>query len=305
MHEVPERKPHGPGERRDPLEGFPEPPPRFRKPTSSRRGFRGPMSVPFRWIDEPGRSGIEPGATVLSSFPSAGLAATVAAHYVIRVLNLPRIGTLDSPDSPPIAVVQNGEVQPPIRIYGRADLAVVVSEFPPTVAATGSIAAAILDGAEGHKARALICLEGVVPHPLEEEEEPAGAERPEETVWAVVARREPVMMKFLEAGKLRLLEDGVIGGVSGALLVRAIHRGIPVSTLLVSARDTVGYPDHRAGAALIETLDRLLPELKIDTGPLRSQAEMIERVLRAAMKSRAAHVAAGEKPAEGPPTMYQ
>ncbi len=261
------------------------------------------MSVPFRWVDEPAAKGLAPGAAVLSSFPSAGLAATVAAHYVIRALGLPRIGTLDSPDSPPIAVVQNGEVQPPIRIYGRPDLAVVVSEFPPTIAATSSIAAAILDGAEAHKARTVICLEGVVPHPVDDES--AETERPEETVWAVVARRNPSAVKFLESARLRFLEDGVIGGVSGALLVSGLRREVPVSTLLVSARDTVGYPDHRAGAALIETLDRLLPELKIDTGPLRSQAEMIERVLRAAMKQRPAAPGAGEKPGEGAPTMYQ
>ncbi len=261
------------------------------------------MSVPFRWVDEPEAKGLAAGAAVLSSFPSAGLAATVAAHYVIRALGLRRIGTLDSPDSPPIAVVQNGEVQPPIRIYGRPDLAVVVSEFPPTIAATASIAQAILDGAEAHKARAVICLEGVVPHPLNDETE--ATERPEETVWAVVARREPAALQLLQNAHLRFLEDGVIGGVSGALLVGGIRRSVPVSTLLVSARDTVGYPDHRAGAALIETLDRLLPELKIDTGPLRSQAEMIERVLRAAMKQRPVVPGAAEKPAEGSPTMYQ
>lgn len=260
------------------------------------------MTATFRWVDEPGARGLEPGAVVLSSFPSAGFAATVAAHYVLRVLNLPRIGVLESADSPPIAVVQNGEVQPPIRVYGRPDLAVVVSEFPPTIAATGPIAQAILEGAEQHKARAVICLEGVVPHPESEggEEE----ERPEETVWAVVARRDPSALRFLEPGKVRFLEDGVIGGVSGAMLVGGLRRPLPVTTLLVSARDTVGYPDHRAGAAIIETLDRLLPELKIDTGPLRSQAEMIERVLRAAMKGRAA-AAPTEKGAEGAPTMYQ
>jgi predicted ATP-grasp superfamily ATP-dependent carboligase len=56
--------------------------------------------------------------------------------------------------------------------------------------------------------------------------------------------------------------------------------------LLVSARTTEGFPDHRAGAALIETLDRLFPELTIDTGPLRTQAELIEKALRAQMLSR-------------------
>ena len=88
------------------------------------------------------------------------------------------------------------------------------------------------------------------------------------------------------------------------MLVAGLHRPIPVSTLLVSARDTAGYPDHRAGAAIIEALDRLLPEMTIDTGPLRTQAEMIERILRAAMKSRTPP-AGPDRGAEATPTMYQ
>lgn len=236
----------------------------------------------FRWTDEPSVAGIQPGATVLSSFPSAGLAATVAAHYIIRTLNLPRIGIMDASESLPIAVVQSGEVQPPMRIYGRSDLAVVISEFPPTVSAVAPIASAILDGAESRKARGVVCLEGVVPTPASDTE----SDGPEETVWGVVARRDPATVRWLEGAKVRFLEDGVIGGVSGAMLIGGLRRSVPISVLLVSARESVGYPDHRAGAAVIEALDRLLPELKIDTGPLRGQAEMIEKLLRSTIKSR-------------------
>ena len=109
----------------------------------------------------------------------------------------------------------------------------------------------------------------------------------EEAVWAAISRPEPKILELLKGAKVRLLDDAVIGGVSGALLVEALRRGMPVSVLLVSAGlAPEGFPDHRAGATLIETLDRLLPELQIDTGPLRTQAEMIERALRAAIKGR-------------------
>jgi predicted ATP-grasp superfamily ATP-dependent carboligase len=253
----------------------------------------------YQWTDEPNVAGIRPGATVLSSFPSAGLAATVAAHYIIRTLNLPRIGIMDASESLPIAVVQSGEVQPPMRVYGRPDLAVVVSEFPPAVSAVAPIAAAILDGAEARQARGVVCLEGVVPTPASAAE----SDGPEESVWGVVARREPATVRWLDGAKVRFLEDGVIGGVSGAMLISGLRRTLPISVLLVSARESVGYPDHRAGAAVIEALDRLLPELKIDTGPLRVQAEEIEKLLRSTMKPR------GPSPGPEAPTretaMYQ
>jgi predicted ATP-grasp superfamily ATP-dependent carboligase len=253
------------------------------------------------WIDE-GAPILEPGAIVLSSFPSAGLAATVAAHYIVQTLNLPRIGLVDSPDGSSIAIVQSGRVQPAVRIHGRKDLAVVLSELPVSPSAGPEIARMILAGAQARKARLVIGLEGVFPHPSGD-----GASEPtEQFIWAALSRPDETVVAQLRSAKARLLEDGVIGGVSGALLVEGIRRTLPVSVLLVSARQSEeGFPDHRAGAALIETLDRLLPDLKIDTGPLRTQAETIERTLRAALKVRSRKSAdASEVPGPTEPTIY-
>jgi predicted ATP-grasp superfamily ATP-dependent carboligase len=246
----------------------------------------------YTWTEESASAPtLRPDAVVLSSFPSAGLATTVAGHYIIRALKLPRVGRFESPDLAPVAVVQSGEVHPTIRVYGRPDLGLVLSEFPPTPTQANAIARTILDGAQGRRARMVLCLEGIVPRPGDEPEETTEAAGDSGQVWAVCSRSDPELRKSLESAGARMLEDGVIGGVSGALLVQGLGRQLPVVTLLVTARVAEGLPDHRAGAALIETLDRLLPELKIDTQPLRLQAEQIEKALRAALKS---HAASGE-----------
>lgn len=242
------------------------------------------MSAAYQWSDDGATSVVTPGATILSSFPTAGLAATIAAHYVISTLKLPRVGILESADSPPVAIVQSGDVQPPVRVHGRADLGVVLSEFPPLISSISPLAAGILEGAERRRAKALICLEGVVPHPVEEQgEEPPSAEP---SVWYIASHADASFRQSIEKAGARPLADGVIGGVSGALLVGSLRRQLPVVVLLVRAQESIGFPDNRAGAALIETLDRILPQLKIDTGPLRTQAEMIERALRQVMKGR-------------------
>jgi predicted ATP-grasp superfamily ATP-dependent carboligase len=183
-------------------------------------------------------------------------------------------------------------------VYGRPDLGLVLSEFPPTPAQANGIARTILDGAQSRRARMILCLEGIVPHP--EDDNPVGKDPPVDgsQVWAAYSGADAALRKSFEAAGARSLEDGVIGGVSGALLVQGIGRDLPVVTLLVSARVEEGLPDHRAGAALIETLDRLLPELKIDTQPLRQQAEQIEKALRAALK---AHAAGSEENVPGTP----
>lgn len=277
--------------------------------------------VDFTWRDEaPAERNFGPNSVVLSAFPSAGLATIVAAHYVIRALKLPRIGRFDSPDIAPIAIVQGGEVSPMVRAYGRPDLALVVSEFPPTPSQANALAKTILDSAEHHRARLIIGLEGVVPNPEGDEE---GAEADEtsnaavapgerdsppdasdEQVWVAYSRHDPAVLKAFGPTKVRPLEDGVIGGVSGALLAQGIGRNVPVAVLLVSARAAGGLPDHRAGAALIETLDRLLPEVQIDTRPLRAQAQQIEKALRAAMRNRAQATAAPPEDAAKGPGMY-
>jgi uncharacterized protein len=244
----------------------------------------------FVWHDEaaPGQ-GPGHGAVLVSSFPSAGLAATVASHYIIRSLKLARVGRFESPDLAPIAIVQGGEVNPTIRVYGRPGLGVVLSEFPPLPSQLTPIARTILDTAERLQARLLVCLEGVVPHPeLDGAEGSVSVADPNvpENVWVAFSHREPGVLSAFARTQARSLEEGVIGGVSGALLVQGLGRKVPVAVVLVSTRAAEGIPDHRAGAVLIETLDRLLPELKIDTGPLRKQAAEIERMLRAAMKTR-------------------
>jgi len=259
------------------------------------------MPTAFQWVDDPKGSPLAPGAVLVTSFPSAGLAATVAAHYIVRALNLPRVGQLESPDTAPIAVIQSGHVNPAVRIYARPDFGLVVSEFPPTLSSAAPIAEAILTAAEAHRARLIVCLEGVVPHPVEEGGETDG----KESVWFAVSKEDPATLAAFTAAGARRLEDGVIGGVSGALLVGGLRRTVPVATVLVSSTVPEGFPDHRAGAALIELLDRFLPEIHIDTKPLRTQAEIIERALRAAMRTQPRapppNAEAGQ-PAEG---MYQ
>ncbi|MGA8541972.1 MAG: PAC2 family protein [Thermoplasmata archaeon] len=263
----------------------------------------------FTWREEgPPEQVFGAGSVVISAFPSAGLATIVAAHYIVRVLQLPRIARFESPDLAPIAVVQGGVANPTIRVYGRSDLALVLSEFPPTPSQANAIANTILDTAERHQARAVICLEGVVPHPEGADGEAEETEAPpDEQVWVAFARTDPVFAKTFTAARARALEEGVIGGVSGALLVQGAGRKVPVAVLLVSARVAEGLPDHRAGAALIEALDRILPELKIDTGPLRAQAEQIEKALRAVMKSHTTASGNANAPPEEPasPEMYR
>ncbi|MGC2288320.1 MAG: PAC2 family protein [Thermoplasmata archaeon] len=237
------------------------------------------------WRPESGAVMPDPGAILLSCFPSAGLAPTVAGHYILQALKLPRIGTLASEDFPPLAVVQGGRVNPPVRAYANKELILVLSEFPLLPGLMNPLAAALIGMSTQLKAGRILGLEGIVPHPSDADAADTESKTPDEMVWYAGSGSSPHLPEEYKAAGVRTMGDGVIGGVSGALLVEGLTAHIPVSVLLVSATDA-GYPDHRAAAKIIEVIDQVLPHVKIDTKPLRTQAEMIERALRAAVKSR-------------------
>jgi uncharacterized protein len=239
--------------------------------------------MPVEWRPEVSATMPDPGAAVLSCFPSAGLAPTVAGHYILQVLKLPRIGTMTSEEFPPLAVIQSGRANPPVRAYGNKEFVLVLSELPLLPTLITPLAIAILGMATQLKAGRILGLEGVVPHPFEASEDPSKS--PDEMVWYAGSGSSETLPSEIKNAGVRSMSDGVIGGVSGALLIEGLSAKIPVGTLLVSATDA-GYPDHRAAAKLIEVIDQLLPHVKIDTKPLRTQAELIERALRAAVKSR-------------------
>src|SRR2546428_13290907 len=73
-------------------------------------------------------------------------------------------------------------------------------------------------------------------------------------------------------------EEGVITGVAGVLLNEGRKRDFDVVTLLSEAHPD--YPDARAAARVIETIDKLLLHTELDARPLYEEAERIENQLK-------------------------
>ena len=68
--------------------------------------------------------------TLLVGFPSNGLVGTFTISYLIDNLGMKEIGELDHPDLPPMLFVENGEILPPIRIYKKNNIFVIISVLP-------------------------------------------------------------------------------------------------------------------------------------------------------------------------------
>ncbi|HEV8049846.1 MAG TPA: PAC2 family protein, partial [Thermoplasmata archaeon] len=98
--------------------------------------------------------------------------------------------------------------------------------------------------------------------------------------------------------------NGVVTGFAGGLLLSAIERQVPVLCLVAQAHKD--YPDARAAAKVIETINPLVPMLVLDTKPLREKAQEIEGEVRHTLAQQQQSMAK-MRPAEpsGPGEMYR
>ena len=73
---------------------------------------------------------ISPENILLIGFPSNGLVGTFTISYLINNLGMKQIGEIDHPDLPPTLFVEDGEILPPIRIYKKNNIFVIISDLP-------------------------------------------------------------------------------------------------------------------------------------------------------------------------------
>ncbi len=238
------------------------------------------------------------GATVIDGFPSVGLVSSIVANYLINALNLVQIGIMDSVYFPTVALVREGQPMNPVRIYagpkveGHDQVVVFISEFQPPANLIKSIAATVLDWAQDARCNLLVCPEGLIVDSQGIEDEDHQLD-----VYGIGSTEKS--MSMLRENRVNIFEEGVITGVAGVLLNEGRKRDFDVITLLSEAHPD--YPDARAAARVIETIDKLMLHTELDARPLYEEAERIELQL----KSIHHQTEAAKKPA-GPvrPSMY-
>lgn len=238
------------------------------------------------------------GATVIDGFPSVGLVSSIVANYLINALGLTQIGIMDSTYFPTVALVRDGQPMNPVRIYagskveGRDQVVVFISEFQPPPNLIKAIAATVLDWTQDARCNLLVCPEGLIVDSEGMEDEDRQVE-----VYGIGSTDKA--MDMLRTHRVTIFEEGVITGVAGVLLNEGRKRDFDVITLLSEAHPD--YPDARAAARVIETIDKLLLHTELDAKPLYEEAERIEMQLKSIH-----HQADAAKKPTGPvrPSMY-
>ena len=201
---------------------------------------------------------------LIEGFPGFGLVGTIASEFLLEHLKFEQIGKIIFDEMPATIAIHDGKVVEPLGIfYNKKYNLVLLHAITASSGMEWKLSEMVVDLAKQLNAKEIICLEGV------------GSS--EETTTSRVffySNNEKNKNKFKKI-KVEPLKEGIIIGVTGAVLLRA--ENIPVSCIF--AETHTNLPDSKAAAKVIEVLDKYLG-LRVDYKPLIAQAEKFENKLK-------------------------
>lgn len=198
------------------------------------------------------------GASVLIGFPGSGLVGTIALQYIVDQLEFEQIGTMTSKFFPPLAMMNKGVINDPVRIYIKNDIAVIVADIPIHPMICYETSRDIIDWLAQFKPKEVVTIAGIITN------------EPEKRVFGVATTTD-ALMRIQEY--TLILPIGSISGIASSILTECKARGILGYGLL---GETVNAPDPRSSAATIDVLNKLY-NLGLDVQPLIEQALEIEQ----------------------------
>jgi uncharacterized protein len=197
-------------------------------------------------------------ASVLIGFPGSGLVGTIALQYMVDQLEFEQIGTMTSKFFPPLAMMNKGVINDPVRIYIKNDIAAIVADIPIHPMICYETSRDIIDWLAQFKPKEVVTIAGIITN------------EPEKRVFGVATTTD-ALARIQEHALI--LPIGSISGIASSILTECKARGIPGYGLL---GETVNAPDPRSSAATIEVLNKMY-NLGLDVKPLIDQAVEIEQ----------------------------
>ncbi len=205
--------------------------------------------------------------TIIEGFPGFGFVSTIVTEFLVKHLDAKPIGYLWSEKLQPMVAIHDEKIINPLEIfYDKTHNIVILQAITPITGLEWNISDTLVELAKKLKAKELIGLEGVANPP----KTPIA-----NTTQAFYYCNRDARKKIFEKIKLKSFGDGVVTGVTGALLLKA--RDLPTSFIFVQAKSKL--PDSKAAAKIIEILNKYL-NLKLDYQPLLNQAREFETKLK-------------------------
>jgi uncharacterized protein len=208
---------------------------------------------------------------LIVGMPDTGLTGMIAVSHIIRSMNLPEIGHVESDILPPVMVIHQGNPKVPIRIFGDEKLVALTSETPVNIAAIAPLSRSLVRWAISKKVDILFSVSGVATQNRLEVETPQ--------VFGISTSKRGLDM--LKSAGISMLEEGFMVGPHALILRECLTKGL--TNIVLLAQSHYQYPDPGAAASAVNALNTLLG-LKVDVGQLLEEAEEIRVKTRELMQ---------------------
>ena len=196
--------------------------------------------------------------TIIEGFPGFGFVGTISVEFLIEHLDAKKIGKITCNDVMPIAAVHNSKLIEPFSIYySKKKNLVLLHAITNVQGLEWQLSEKVIELYKKLKAKKIISLEGIGSTSVVEPKAFYYTNRPGK-----------------EKVQAETLKEGIIMGVSGALLLKA---EVPLSCFFAETHSSL--PDSRAAAKIIQVLDSYLG-LNVDYKPLLKKAAEFEEKLK-------------------------
>jgi uncharacterized protein len=197
---------------------------------------------------------------IVEGFPGIGLVGNIASQHLIDELDMEYIGSMESKYFPPIAVLFNGIINMPVRIYQSKEynIITVISDIPIHPTISYEVSKVLMDWAQSINVKEIVSIAGIAT--MSSEEKVFGA-----------ATNDDILNRIKD--HVEIFQVGTISGISGSVMTECFMRDVPAMSLLGETNSP--NPDPRAAASVIKVLN-IIYDLPIDTDNLMEQAEQIE-----------------------------
>lgn len=198
---------------------------------------------------------------IIEGFPGFGFVSTIATEFLIEHLGAKLIGRVESNQIMPMVAMHNSKIVEPLGIFYDSKSNIMIFHAITNVGGLEwELADKLAQLARELKVKEVISLEGVASNNTDTN--------------AFFYSNSNKSSEIFKKNKVDLLKEGIIMGVTGALLLKA---NFPMSAIFVETHSQL--PDSRAAAKIIEVLDKYL-NLKVDYKPLLQKAEEFESKLK-------------------------
>ena len=201
---------------------------------------------------------------VIEGFPGIGLIGNITGQHIINELEAEYVGLMNSRFFPPLAILTNGVISSPVKIYESVEnnMVVLLSNVMLEPILSFDVSKAIVDWAQDINVSEMISIAGIIT--MSGEQKVFGG-----------ATDSELLDKIKEF--TTIFEAGTITGIPGSVMVECYARDIPGISLL--GETSSQNPDPRAAAQVVKAINSIYG-LDINVEKLIKDAEVIELELQ-------------------------